>query len=360
MIKFANRYPESISFIEAFLNPNDVRPKYVFGTNHEAIEIAQQVEICGFVDDLKSEKEFYGLPVICSIDLPKDALVVIVALMRPITLQKKLQRLGVEYLHSIALMRFSPLKLTQPWFWKGFDQDFSENLSFYEHFDQLLADERSVKTFQKLINFRLTGNLSYIAEFTDQQSRQYFESFLNLKNGDSFVDIGGFDGQTAIEFARRCPGYSAIHLFEPETNNMVIARQACSKLEHIHFYPYGLSNQSQVLSIKSGGSTSQVVAQGQGDYDIEVRRLDDVLRDKKVSFLKMDIEGAEQKALLGCASIIQSQSPTLAICVYHQGNDIRVIYQTVMAMNTNYRVYLRHYTEGIVETVLFFVNHEND
>lgn len=40
MIEFTDSFPEALPFIDAFLNPSETRPKYVFGINHDAIEIA--------------------------------------------------------------------------------------------------------------------------------------------------------------------------------------------------------------------------------------------------------------------------------------------------------------------------------
>jgi hypothetical protein len=59
------------------------------------------------------------------------------------------------------------------------------------------------------------------------------------KYRDSFVDIGGFDGQTATQFVKNCPNFEAIHLFEPELNNMKVAKLACSALENVYFHARG-------------------------------------------------------------------------------------------------------------------------
>lgn len=355
MIEFVTEYPKAKDFIKRFLDKNYKVPKYIFGTNHDAIEIASQVEINGFIDDLKKDLEFAGKPVIKSKDLPKNALVVIVALMRPVTLHQKLKKLEVEHIHSIALLRFSDLKLSEPWFWNGFREDFTENISFYESFDERLNDQNSVEIYTNLINFRLTGNLENLTSFSDRQNQQYFEPFLNLQSGETFVDVGGFDGQTAKEFVKRCPEYADIHMFEPEKDNLKIAQIICKEIKNIYFHQVGLSNKKQILGIVSGDSTSKVVAQGQGDYDIELNTLDHQMNNQNISFLKMDIEGAEQSALLGAKKVIQEQRPKLAICVYHQGNDFRVIYEMVTNYYPDYEVYIRHYTEGIVETVMFFI-----
>lgn len=356
MLSFETENPQATDFISRFTDKNYKVPKFIFGTNHDAIELAEQIDIDGFIDDLKPDKEFAGKPVIQSADIPQNAMVVIVALMRPVTLHLKLKKLGIEHIHSIAFLRFSSLKLTEPWFWKGFDEDFSQNRAFYESFDENLGDANSIETFSNLINFRLTGDLKFLLSFTDRQHHQYFEPFLELKDGECFIDVGGFDGQTALEFVKRCPNYQSIHLFEPENKNMITAKKACDGINEIHFHDVGLSNKKQKLGIVSGGSTSRVVPKGEGDYDIQLDTLDNLLLNQKVTFIKMDIEGAEQNALLGGQEIIKKQKPNLAICVYHQGNDIRAIYQNIKMINPQYKIYLRHYTEGIVETVMFFIN----
>ena len=43
---------------------------------------------------------------------------------------------------------------------------------------------------------------------------------------------------------------------------------------------------------------------------------------ERVDFIKMDIEGAEQLALEGSAHSIASHQPKLAICAYHETDDL--------------------------------------
>lgn len=355
MLVFKQVYPDAQAFIEQFLDPNCQRPKYVFGTNHEAEQISQLVALTGFVEDLKPLNRFAGLPVITSEQLPTDALVVIVALMRPLSIHQKLAEQQIWHIHSMALLRFSNLPLSTPWFWQGFVEDFASHPLFYQTFDEVLADSVSVSVFQQLMQFRLTGNLDDLQGFSDRQAEQYFEPFLKLSPGEVFVDVGGFDGETALNFVQRCPDYEAIHLFEPEQANLQIAKQACQNVSKLHFHQLGLSNRTDTLGILARASTSKLVAKGQGDYDIRLAKLDDVLENQKVTLIKMDIEGAEFEALQGAQQLITIQRPKLALCVYHHGADLRRIYQLVQPWLPNSKVYLRHYTEGIVETVLFFI-----
>lgn len=69
----------------------------------------------------------------------------------------------------------------------------------------------------------------------------------------------------------------------------------------------------------------------------------------------MDIEGAENEAIEGAKKTIMRCHPVLAISVYHKADDLWKIPNQVLEIRNDYKIYLRHYTEGIAETVMFFV-----
>jgi hypothetical protein len=56
----------------------------------------------------------------------------------------------------------------------------------------------------------------------------------------------------------------------------------------------------------------------------------------RVDFLKADIEGAERHALTGAADTIRRFVPKMAICTYHNAEDVRIIPEVVTS--------IRHYT----------------
>jgi hypothetical protein len=69
----------------------------------------------------------------------------------------------------------------------------------------------------------------------------------------------------------------------------------------------------------------------------------------------MDVEGAEKEALLGARKTIQNEKPALAVCVYHKFDDLYVIPDLIQSFGVKYKYYLRHYTLGLAETVLYAV-----
>jgi hypothetical protein len=74
-----------------------------------------------------------------------------------------------------------------------------------------------------------------------------------------------------------------------------------------------------------------------------------------VTSIKMDLEGWELRALAGSREHIIMDHPKLAICVYHHPSHFWGVFGFVMGLRADYKVFLRHYTEGLDETVMYFV-----
>jgi FkbM family methyltransferase len=330
------------------------QPKYVFGTNEWARSIADNVSIDGFIDDYREGKTFCGLPVIRRENLPKSAKVVsAVVLGRPLTALTRIRELGVDCLDYFAFHKYSGLSLLRVSVVDDFLEEFLANREKYFQIYNRLADDESRVIFERLLKFRLSKNLSFMEGFIDAQSRQYFEPFLNLKSNDEvFVDIGSYDGYTTQQFLNRCPKYGAIHVFEPEPSNMAVVKERLKDYKDIFYYPYGAHSEEKSFALTSAGSASSLCANG--DLTINLVRIDDVIH-QPFSFLKMDIEGSELEALRGGSNSIRACQPRLAVGVYHKVDDFWRIPNFVLSINENYKIYLRHYTEGVTETVMFFV-----
>jgi hypothetical protein len=73
------------------------------------------------------------------------------------------------------------------------------------------------------------------------------------------------------------------------------------------------------------------------------------------TLIKMDIEGAEADALQGAGVTLRSAAPTLAISVYHFPTDLWTIPLLINRLMPSGRLYLRHYTNEIDDTVCYAV-----
>lgn len=80
----------------------------------------------------------------------------------------------------------------------------------------------------------------------------------------------------------------------------------------------------------------------------------------RVDLIKMDIEGAEPKALAGALQTIKRFRPQLAISIYHQPDHFLDIPQFLGASLENYRFYVRNYHFISNETILYAIPGERN
>lgn len=327
--------------------------RFLFGRNVYSKAVAAQVPVAGFVDDFSDDTESHGLPIIKTSDLPEQAFVIACSGGRPLTVRRLLDAKGVRHLDYFSLLRWSDLDLPEAVFNEGGMEAFTAHETDLEWVFSLMADETSKTTLRKLVSFRMSYDLDHLTGFTQREDAQYFEPFVDYSHGAPvFLDVGGFDGYTSKEFIRHAPNYAAVHVFEPEPENYELCRRQLAGYESVFLHRYGTGAETAHLRFSSSGSGSAISPDG--DMAIDIRRIDDVVEDVP-TFIKMDIEGAELMALEGARGLITRHQPALAICVYHRPSDLWTIPQKVFSMYDRYSVYLRHYTESIYETVMFFV-----
>lgn len=337
---------------DAFLRqPADKR--FIFGRNVYTAAVASQLDIAGVIDDFASESAFADKPIVRLNDVPSDAMVLAASGGRPLTVRKLLDDRGIANVDYFALQRWSGLDLPEAVFNEGFTGAFEANRNKIDWLFSKLADEESRETLRKLLSFRYTHDVRHLAGFRERQTEQYFEPFFRMSGGKPvFVDVGGFDGFTSEEFIRKTPDYHAVYIFEPESTNQVRCKERLAAHPNIHLLPFGAGREDAVLRFSSDGSASAL--REDGEHEIQIRRIDDVVP-AAPTFIKMDIEGAELLALEGARTLITQHKPVLAIAVYHRPTDMWDVPTKVLEMNSDYKIYIRHYTESIYESVMYFV-----
>jgi len=345
--------PDAEKFCQTFLSNAGV-PRYVLGRNEYAISVANKIEIDGFVDDFTVEDCFLGKPVIKTKQIPPTSYVVsAVVCGRPIIALKTLMDHNINCLDYFSFVKYSGLKIKKFSLFEKFTEDVKKSWNKYIWIYNRLADRKSKNLMMKLLNFRISLDLIHMEEIPFTQDTQYFDEFLSLQSGEVFVDAGGFDGQTSLDFIKRCPKYQSIHLFDPDPDNLKLAKENLLKQKNIFFYPIGLANKKSILKLKSGEGPSSRISES-GDMEVQVDTLDNLINER-ITFIKMDVEGAEVIALEGAKKHIITDHPKMAICCYHKFDDFWRIPEQVLSIRDDYFVYFRHYTEGTKETVLFFI-----
>ncbi|MDD5159205.1 MAG: FkbM family methyltransferase [Sulfuricurvum sp.] len=330
--------------------------RYVLGRNKNTQNLLSAIAIDGFIDDFTDMTEWLGKPVFKSSDIlnKNDVIVVSCSLaIYPHTAIKNLQHAGFKYiLDYLELVKYSNINLSIEFIDEA-KQDIELNWNKYNYIFSKIKETKSRKIYSDLINFRQNRNLSYLVDYKVDQIGQYFEDFLNFTDNEVFVDAGGYDGQTSIEFIKRCPTYKSIYIFEPSKENLTLAKKNLKDFKNVNFISKGLSNQKETLRFDTGSGSASSISEN-GTIEIEVDTLDTLVTEN-VTFIKMDIEGAESLAIDGMKNHILNDYPKMAISVYHKVDDLWKIPEQILAIRNDYDLFIRHYTEGTDETVMFFI-----
>ena len=207
----------------------------------------------------------------------------------------------------------------------------------------LLEDEQSKKVFENIIRYKLSGRIDYL--FSVQTDPREIYSFLKLGDNETFVDLGAYNGDTAAEFIKETGGrFEKIYAAEPDSRNF---RKLCERLcdeKRIEAFNCGAWSEDTTLFFSSDkGRGSRAEQTALGTREVKMMKVDSMLKGKPASFIKMDVEGAEEQAILGAKNTIATFSPKLNIALYHRNEDMYKLPLLINSINSSYDLYIRHF-----------------
>ena len=149
--------------------------------------------------------------------------------------------------------------------------------------------------------------------------------------------------------------YKKIYCYEITESSFNSLKNNLLYYKNIEFINKAASDKSQKIYIeesKVDGSANMTTESG--TTEVEATLIDEDIKEK-ISLIKMDIEGDEQKALIGCKNHIKNEHPKLLISVYHNHQDLWKIPKMIDGMSPNYKFYLRYYGNNIFPTEIVLI-----
>lgn len=353
----------------------------IYGTDTTAGEIKNFIEqnrpdlkIVFFVDTKKAG-EYDGLELIELKDLPVkrelfDILIVSTRRNAPEAVVL-LNYLDIPFLMISRTSEFSSKRV--PYFEK-----FKKALSVFKTNEDkflynLLWETYCSGYYEKLENFVLKkyGISKY------QPVRNYNVQYLEYINRDAIKTVvdGGFcNGINSFAFKKHLKNLERIYAFEPlyekfkDENYDYFIQQAdfvtiipkalwstTGKTEFCENIPY--HSASRVMGTK--GFTEK--KPHENIVEIETTTIDEAKKDcveKKIDFIKLDIEGSEMQALLGAENTLQKDRPQLAVSIYHSMEDFVSIPVYLNEILQDYTFRIGHYSRDLNETILYAIPDE--
>lgn len=188
-------------------------------------------------------------------------------------------------------------------------------------------------------------------------ARQYFEEpFLAYGAEEIFLYARAFDLFSTMRLQEICKGQlKKAYAFEPDKANFDKCRDVVKKKNpsYVELMPYGTWDEVKTLSFSQMGSASSDIREN-GNTVISTMLIDEAVKEP-VTFIKMDVEGAELKSLIGACNTIRRDRPKLAISIYHKYEDMVQIPLYIKSLVPDYKLYVRHYSNNASETVLYAV-----
>lgn len=183
----------------------------------------------------------------------------------------------------------------------------------------------------------------------------------HFSDHEVFLDCGAEYGDTIKQFISEVGGrYGAIYAFEMDAfryDELMKTAFVCDN--RICCFNCGVSDRNDTIEYSTYGCPTYINAYRINDNisTAKIRTVDSLIEEGKLSqdvtFIKMDIEGAELDALHGMEKMIIRCRPKLAICVYHKPDDIISIPQYIKKLVPEYKFILRHHSPYDTETVLY-------
>lgn len=232
----------------------------------------------------------------------------------------------------------------------------SENSDIIRSIFADLCDDESRQVLEAYLYARYTGDVGALSSLMHDSRYLYDWELLGLSKDDIVIDGGAYIGDSILEMKEYLGGLpNKIFAFEPDKNNVErIALHFLDKeLEHICVVTAGLYSRDDIMHFSSTGTLGSEISE-EAEDTIATQALDMHSEYEDVTIIKMDIEGSELKALQGGASLIQKNRPNLAICIYHNNEDLITIYEFLKRFG--YHFYLRQHSSSVEETVLYAIS----
>lgn len=210
----------------------------------------------------------------------------------------------------------------------------------------LMADEESVENFAEHVRVKLEHSKwrkKQISPKDKYWGTEKGKSDLYLHLADEcMLDCGSSVGDSIIKYLDKGFAFEKIYAIEGEA-------EALNRMKMLfHYFPEEVTDNVECFHMYVG-------------TEHEDTRLDTLFIDKKITLIKMDIEGAELSVLKGAQKIISQKKPVIAVCVYHKPEDLVAIPNFIHTCCPEYRLYLRKYQDharsprGEYELVLYAI-----
>lgn len=188
----------------------------------------------------------------------------------------------------------------------------------------VLHDEESKKTYVEYIRTKMFCDFYRLKQHPTWEKYFDEDAYRHLDN-ESFVNCGSSNGDTLFYFLEKFDNFEQYYGFESNIERTIQFNQ------NLGYLPDYLLKRIKLFNCNVDNKNSKI---------------DDLLYDKYVSLINMDIEGMELDAIKGAKETIRKFEPVIAACAYHLPSDL---YELPMLLKEygDYEIFYRKYASTV-------------
>ena len=308
---------------------NTDKPIVIYGMGNGADKIIAQFERCGITvsgiaasDDFVRGQQFHNFTVRKISDFEREFVDFIIVVAFGTSLPDVMEHIFSLADRHIVLAADVPVYGDNVWS-KEF---YGENIDDIERAYNLLADEKSKYVYENIIKYKLSGRLDYL--------RGCYSSYL---------DLGAYRGDTIDEFLRYTGGkYSHITALEPDRKTFAKLKSHISDMKNVRIFRMGIWSEDRNMSFENSLGRGSNIRE-EGEKDLAVTKIDTLYAVRRVSYIKMDVEGSERQAIIGGINTIKRDKPKLNVSAYHRSEDIFSLPLLINSIEPCYGIYMRQH-----------------
>jgi FkbM family methyltransferase len=237
---------------------------------------------------------------------------------------RKLKTLGAIDIHVIDI----PDYLNMPSRFMNIEF-FRKNIEQFDQAVNLFADTLSRETYIAAINTKISEDLSFIDPYVRLDNIYFPATEFPVHLDEVFLDVGGFTGDTIREFHEHTKGqYTKIISLEPSPENYATLLESLSELGLTNVVPIKIGAWDQRATLRFTPKAMRIDNQitNDGELKIEVDTIDSILQDRSdsVTLMKLDINGAEYRALSGASNTIKKCRPRIVVRLHTKEDFFRL------------------------------------
>ena len=141
-----------------------------------------------------------------------------------------------------------------------------------------------------------------------------------IQPGQQVLDIGAAVGYYTLLAARLVGPAGSVVAFEPNRENLryLQGHVRQNRLLQVRVLDLALADRNGAARFGGGSGSGTSRLQDSGEFEVEVRRLDDLADEQGLApqHLKIDVEGAEHAVLRGGENLIRENRPTIFLSTH--------------------------------------------